>query len=158
VVTASRAFFDTSVLLGGLIELGPASEPAQMIMAAIAGGHVRRPHTAWHCCLEFYAVSTRLPEEVRLSPVDAVRLIEEEILTRFVVRQLPDDEQRRFLRGAADDRLVGGRVYDAHITDIARACRVPVVVTDNVRDFVGLRRHGVDVMSSAAFAETITSS
>ncbi len=35
-VTPSRAFFDTSVLLGGLIELGPASEPAQKIMAAIA--------------------------------------------------------------------------------------------------------------------------
>lgn len=154
-VVPTRAFFDTSVLLGGLIELGPASEPAQKIMAAIATGHVRRPHTAWHCCLEFYAVSTRLPEEVRLSPPDAWRLIEEEILDRFEVRQLPDDHRRAFFHGVADDRLVGGRIYDAHIAEIARLARVPVVVTDNLRHFAALGRRGVDVLSAAQFAETI---
>jgi predicted nucleic acid-binding protein len=156
VVVPSRAFFDTSVLLGGLIELGPASEPAQQIMAAISAGHVRRPRTAWHCCLEFYAVSTRLPEEVRLLPSDAWRLVDEEILSRFEVRQLPEDHRRSFLRAAADDRLVGGRIYDAHIAEIARAARVPVVVTDNLRHFAGLRRHGVDVVTAAQFAGTIT--
>lgn len=155
-VASSRAFFDTSVLLGGLIELGPASASAQKIMAAIAAGRVRRPHTAWHCCLEFYAVSTRLPEELRLSPADAWRLVEEEVLHRFEVRQLPDDHRRSFLRTTADDRLVGGRVYDAHIAEIARIARVPIVVTDNLRHFAGLRRHGVDVVNAAQFAETIT--
>lgn len=157
-VAPPQAFFDTSVLLGGLIELGPASQPAQAIMAAIAAGRVRRPHTAWHCCLEFYAVSTRLPEEVRLAPADAWRLIEEQILGRFVIRQLPDAHQRSFLHAVADERLVGGRIYDAHIGEIARLSRVRVVVTDNVRHFAGLRRHGVDVMTSARFAETITTS
>ena len=157
-VASSRVFFDTSVLLGGLIELGPSSEPAQKIMAAIAAGHVRRPHTAWHCVLEFYAVSTRLPEEVRLSPSDAWRLVDEEILRRFEVRQLPEDHRRPFLHAAADDRLFGGRIYDAHVAEIARVARVPVVVTDNVRHFAGLRRHGVEVMSAARFAETITAS
>jgi len=156
VVAPSRAFFDTSVLLGGLIELGPASEPAQKIMAAITARQVRRPQTAWHCCLEFYAVSTRLPEEVRLLPSDAWRLVEEEILSRFEVRQIPDDHRRSFLHGAADDRLVGGRIYDAHIAEIARVARVPVVVTDNLRHFAGLRRHGVEVVNAAQFAETIT--
>lgn len=155
-VAPSRAFFDTSVLLGGLIELGPASEPAQKIMAAIAAGQVRRPHTAWHCCLEFYAVSTRLPEELRLLPSDAWRLVEEEILSRFEVRQIPDDHRRSFLHAAADDRLVGGRIYDAHIAEIARVARVPLVVTDNLRHFAGLRRHGVEVVNAAQFAETIT--
>jgi predicted nucleic acid-binding protein len=155
-VARSPAFFDTSVLLGGLIELGPASEPAQRIMTAIAARHLRRPHTAWHCCLEFYAVSTRLPEEVRLSPPDAWRLVEEEILGRFAVRQLADDRRRSFLHAAAVDRLVGGRIYDAHIAEIARLARVSVVVTDNLRHFGGLRRHGVDVMNAAQFADTIT--
>jgi len=152
VVAPARAFFDTSVLLGGLIELGPASDAAQTIMVAIAGGHIRRPHTAWHCCLEFYAVATRLPEEVRLSPPDACRLIEEEILQRFEIRELPADQRRSFLQTAAGDRLVGGRIYDAHIAEIARLARVPVVVTDNVRHFAGLRGRGIDVMSAAQFA------
>jgi predicted nucleic acid-binding protein len=155
VVTASRAFFDTSVLLGGLIDLGPASEPAQRIMEAIAAGHVRRPHTAWHCCLEFYAVSTRLREELRLSPADAWRLVNEEILIRFEVHQLPDDQQRHFLHAAADDGLVGGRIYDAHIAEIARVSRVPVVVTENLRHFASLRRQGISVVNATEFAGTM---
>lgn len=157
-VATSRAFFDTSVLLGGLIELGPASESAQKIMAAITAGRVRRPHTAWHCCLEFYAVSTRLPEEVRLSPPDAWQLIDEEILGRFEIRRLPDRDRRAFLHAAAEERLVGGRIYDAHIAEIARLARVPVVVTDNVRHFAGLARRGISVMSAAQFAQQIAAS
>ena len=155
VAAPPSAFLNTSVLLGGLIEIGPASSPAQQIMSAVSSGRVRRPHTAWHCCLEFYAVSTRLPEEVRLRPADAWRLIEEEILSRFVVHQIPDDRRHSFLRNAAEDGLVGGRIYDAHIAEIALASRVNVVVTDNLRHFVGLRRHGVAVMSAAQFAETL---
>ena len=73
---SGAAFFDTSVLLGGLIDLGPSSAPAQRLMTAVATGQLRRVHTAWHCCLEFYAVSTRLPEELRLHPRDAWRLID----------------------------------------------------------------------------------
>jgi predicted nucleic acid-binding protein len=156
VVGPAAVFFDTSVLLGGLIELGAGSRPAQKIMTAVAADHLHRPHTAWHCCLEFYAVSTRLPEELRLSPPDAWRLVEEEILGRFAVHQLPDHRRRPFLRAAADDRLLGGRIYDAHIAEIARLARVSVVVTDNVGHFAGLRRHGVVVMNAAQFAETIT--
>lgn len=154
-MTPERAFFDTSVLIGGLIELGPGSAPAHRIMEAIAEGHVRRPHTAWHCCLEFYAVSTRLPEEVRLAPADAWRLLEEEILTRFDVHQLPDDRKRPFLHATAQDGLVGGRIYDAHIAEVAHACRATLIVTDNVRHFSGLRRQGIAVVRAAEFAARI---
>lgn len=96
---SSPAFFDTSILLGGLIELGPASHSAQRIMAA-----VRRP----------------------------------------------------FLRAAVEDRVAGGRIYDAHIAEIARLARVSVVVTDSVRYFAGLRAHGIQVVNAAEFAGTIT--
>ena len=47
------AFFDTSILVAGLIEIGEASEYPQQIMTAVAGGRIRRAVTAWHCCLEF---------------------------------------------------------------------------------------------------------
>ena len=116
----SAPFFDTSVLLAGLIDLGPSSIPAQQLMTAVANGKLRRVHTAWHCCLEFYAVATRLPEELRLHPTDAWRLIDEELLARFAVHQLAADQQRSFLAGVAEERIAGGRVYDAHIAEIAR--------------------------------------
>ncbi len=68
-------FLDTSVLLGGTINVGPSSRPAQAVMDAVAEGRLRRARTAWHCCLEYYAVATRLPEELRLAPADALRLL-----------------------------------------------------------------------------------
>jgi hypothetical protein len=61
-------------------------------------------------------------------PADAWRLIDEEIFARFMVRDLPDDRRRPFL------------------------------VTDNLRHFIGLRRHGIAVMTAAQFAETLTAS
>jgi predicted nucleic acid-binding protein len=146
-------FFDTSVLLAGLIELGPGSEPAQAVLDAIAERHLGRVHTAWHCCLEFYAVSTRLPVEFRLTPGDAVRLLEEEIISRFEIYQLPEDDRAHFLRAAGHERIAGGRVYDAHIAEIARLSGARIVVTDNRRHFTSLFRHMIPVMSALEFAK-----
>jgi len=144
----SPVFFDTTVLLAGLIDVGPASIPAQKIMTAVAGGRLRNPQTAWHCCLELYAVSTRLPEEFRLAPDDARRLIQEEVLARFHVEQLPADTRRAFLTWAARDRVAGGRIYDAHIAETARQAGARAVVTDNRRHFSALTAHGIRLMNA----------
>ena len=81
-------FVDTNVLLGGLIELGPQVGAAQRIFDAIVAGDVGKPHTAWHCCLEFYSVATRLPEAFRLRPEDASKLLEEEVAVDVAVAEL----------------------------------------------------------------------
>ena len=67
-------FLDTSVLVAGLIELGPQSAPAHRLLHAVAEKTVAPASTAWHCCLEFYSVATRLPAEYRLSTADAQML------------------------------------------------------------------------------------
>jgi hypothetical protein len=102
--------------------------------------------------LEFYAVATRLPEEFRLTPADAFRLLDSEILGRFEVAQLSKARHLSFLRDSVHDRVAGGRIYDAHIAEIARECGARVVITDNVRHFSGLARHGVRVATSAQYA------
>jgi predicted nucleic acid-binding protein len=154
VTALTPAFFDTSVLVAGLMEMGEASEYPQKIMTWIASGQIRRSLTAWHCCLEFYSVATRLPEEFRLAPEDALRLVEEEILARFEVRQLPEQAREPFLRALEHERVVGGRVYDAHIAEIARLSGVKVVVTDNRRHFLSLARHGIRVLGAEEFARS----
>ena len=118
-------FLDTSVLLAGLIEFGPQSAAAHRLLHAVAEKTVTPAATAWHCCLEFYSVSTRLPAEYRLSPPDAARLVEEEI--------------------------GGGRVYDAHIAEVARAAKATVIVTDNRRHFLAALRHGLRVETPGEF-------
>ncbi len=147
-------FFDTTVLVAGLVETDEGSACLE-IFDAIAEGRIRGAATAWHCCLEFYSVSTRLPEDLRLSPDDAVRLVAEEILARFDVLDLPATTRASFLREAVRDRVMGGRVYDAHIAEIARRAGSRTVVTDNRRHFTTLERHGIQVLGSTEFARTL---
>ena len=148
-------FLDTSVLLAGLVDLGPQSIPAQTLLHAVAERSVQPVGTAWHCCLEFYSVATRLPPEFRLQPADAVLLLEQEVLGRMTIRDLPAADRLPFLKLAADDRTAGGRIYDAHIAETARAAGARIIVTDNRRHFLGVLRHGIRVETPAEFLAAI---
>ncbi len=144
-------FLDTSVLLAGLIDVGPQSGPAQQVMHALAEQRIAAASTAWHCCLEFYSVATRLPPEFRLSPADALRLLQEEVLARLAVHDLPADERPPFFTTLVQDAIAGGRVYDAHIAEVARAAGASRIVTDNRRHFLTALRHGLKVETPAEF-------
>jgi predicted nucleic acid-binding protein len=148
-------FLDTSVILAGLIDFGPQSAPAQQLMHAVAEKRVASAATAWHCCLEFFSVATRLPPEFRVSPADAVTLLEEEVFARLTVHDLPAADRLAMLRGAARDAITGGRIYDSHIADVARASGARVVVTDNRRHFVSALRYDLRVETPSEFLETL---
>jgi predicted nucleic acid-binding protein len=148
-------FLDTSVLLAGLIDFGPQSAPAQSLLHAVTEGRVRAAATAWHCCLEFFSVATRLPPEFRLMPGDAVTLLEQEVFARIAIHDLPAADRVAMLRAAAHDAIAGGRVYDAHIAEVARAVRASVIVTDNRRHFLSALRYDVRVETPAEFLASI---
>jgi predicted nucleic acid-binding protein len=150
---AGRPFFDTSVLVSGLIELGDASEPARRILGGIKAGRIRHAHTAWHCCLEFFSVATRLPAGLRLDPRDAWGLMNESVFGLFCVCDVPDAARVPFLREAASQGIAGGRVYDAHIAEAARLAESKIVVTDNPRHFAQLLRHAIRVTSAQEFVD-----
>jgi predicted nucleic acid-binding protein len=149
------AFFDTSVILAGMIDFGRGSHHALLLMDAVADGRIERPLTAWHCCLELYSVTTRLPEEYRLEPEIALRFLREEVFARFSVQDLPAERQEEFLVSAAAEGTTGGRIYDAHIAEIARLSGARLVATENRRHFSSLVRHGIRVLVSAELAEEI---
>jgi predicted nucleic acid-binding protein len=148
---AVTTFLDTSVLLAGLIDFGPQSAPAQSILHAVAEKRVPSPATAWHCCLEFFSVATRLPPEFRVAPSDAVLLLEEEVLARLSIHDLPAADRAPMLRASARDAIAGGRIYDAHIAEVAKASGATVVVTDNRRHFVTALRYDMRVETPAEF-------
>jgi predicted nucleic acid-binding protein len=148
---AVTVFLDTSVLVAGLIDFGPQSGPSHSLLHAVAERTVSPAATAWHCCLEFFSVTTRLPAEFRLSPADGVRLVEEEIFARMSVHDLPAADRAALLRAAAHDSISGGRIYDAHIADVARSAGAAVIVTDNRRHFLAALRHGIRVETPAEF-------
>ena len=150
-------FLDTSVLVAGLIDFGPASAPSQAVMHAVAERTIPAAGTSWHCCLEFYSVATRLPPEFRLSPADASQLLREEVLGRLSVSDLPAVERTGLLRTAVQDQIAGGRIYDTHIAEVARAAGATVIITDNRRHFLAALRYGIRVETPAEFAATLKS-
>lgn len=150
---AVTTFLDTSVLLAGLIDFGPQSAPAQSIFHAIAEQQLDQAGTAWHCCLEFYSVATRVPPEFRLSPAEALQLLDSEVFDRIAVGDLPAGDRSSLLKAAVQDGVSGGRIYDVHIAEIARALGARVIVTDNRRHFMASLRHGIRVETPAEFAE-----
>jgi predicted nucleic acid-binding protein len=152
---AVSVILDTSVLLAGLVDLGPQSAPAQQILHAVAEKTIPSPATAWHCCLEFFSVATRLPPEFRLTPGDAAHLLEEEVFARMTVHDLPQADRRAMLRLLADDGIGGGRIYDVHIAEIARAAGARVIVTDNRRHFLSALRHDLRVETPAEFLASV---
>jgi predicted nucleic acid-binding protein len=154
---AVRVFLDTSVLLAGLIDFGPQSAPAQSLLHAVAEKQVADAGTAWHCCLEFFSVSTRLPAEFRLTAANAAELVEHEIFGRMAIHDLPPAERLPMLKAAARDGTSGGRIYDMHIADVARSAGAAVVVTDNRRHFMAALRHGIRVETPDEFVAGLKS-
>lgn len=154
---AVGVFLDTSVLLSGLIHFGPQSAPAQQIMHAVAEGTLATPGTAWHCCLECYSVSTRLPPEYRLPPDVAAQLLQSEVFDRMAVHDLPAGERRTLLAAAARESIGGGRIYDAHIAEVARSAGASVIVTDNRRHFMAALKYGIRVETPAEFLPSLKS-
>ena len=143
-------FLDTSVLLAGLIDFGPPSAPAHHVLHAVSVGTITAG-TAWHCCLEVYSVATRLPPEFRVSPADATRLLREEVFARMAIQDLPSSDREPFLALLVQEGIAGGRIYDAHIAEVARAAGARVIVTDNRRHFLAALRHGIRVETPVEF-------
>jgi hypothetical protein len=79
--------------------------------------------------------------------------LEDDILPGFDLHDLPPSHRLPFLQGAVHERIGGGRVYDAHIADVARHAGATVVVTENMRHFTSLRRYSVRVWTSAELVD-----
>ena len=100
-------------------------------------------------------MSSRLPPEFRLSPALALKLLEVEISGRLEINDLPATARLPMLRHAAAEGTAGGRIYDTHIAEVARAAGASIIVTDNRKHFVAALRHGLRVETTAEFAAGI---
>lgn len=95
--------------------------------------------------IEAYAVLTRLPPPHRLSPQDAIALIETNFLTEGTLAGLDHSAVRPLLQEAAQLDIAGGRTYDWVIAACARAARVKTLLTFNTRDFLSFQLNGIEI-------------
>ena len=95
--------------------------------------------------VEAYAVLTRLPPPHRLSPRDALALLEANFLRGKRVLGLSGRTYRELLRSAPERRIVG-RVYDAVIVECAVGGAANALLTFNERDFLPLAPPGLEIV------------
>ncbi len=93
---------------------------------------------AAHSLVEAYSVLTRLPRGRRLSPSDAMRIINRSFISRGEVVSLNSEEYVEFLRRMSDQAVSGGQVYDALIVACAVKAKVGLLLTLNARHFLPL--------------------
>lgn len=103
-----------------------------------------RMATAAHAAAEAYAVLTRLPPPHRLSPADALALIDGNFLEGAVA--LDSGGYRELLRRAGADGISGGRTYDAIIAECALLAKAGTMLTFNARHFGNLEIAGLRVV------------
>lgn len=90
-----------------------------------------------HALFEAYAVLTRLPPPYRLSPGDAMTLLDRNWEAAETVALTATDTWRA-LRELSAAGITGGRIYDACIAASARKAKCEEILTWTVRHFAGL--------------------
>lgn len=97
--------------------------------------------------VESYAVLTRLPSPYRLSPANALTLLEanfpEECAHPVV---LDSSEYAKLVNGAPSRGIVGGAMHDAVIYACAEAAGAAAVLTFNERHFRRIALAGVNLI------------
>lgn len=88
--------------------------------------------------IEAYSVLTRLPAPHRLSPADALSLMQANFMRPVKVVALAPDDYGTILRGAPAAGIAGGRIYDAIIAACAHMGNARTLLTFNDSHFRSL--------------------
>jgi predicted nucleic acid-binding protein len=135
--------FDTSVIVAGVLGWHEHHKSAlATLQHAFDHGRVVLPGPA---LVETYSVLTRLPAPHRISPNDALELLDATFHDGATVVALGSTELWRFLRGCPAAQIAGGRTYDAHILACADKGKADVLWTFNEHDFAALEHPTIDI-------------
>lgn len=95
--------------------------------------------------IESYSVLTRLPPPHRLSPVDALALLDANFMRAKIIA-LDGRSYVALLRRAAVDGIAGGQTYDAVIAACVLKAKAHALLTFNADHFRSLAETGMNVV------------
>jgi predicted nucleic acid-binding protein len=96
--------------------------------------------------IESYSVLTRLPAPHRISPTDALNLLDANFMQGIQATALTASAYLRLLRGAPAVSIAGGRTYDAVIAACAKKANVQVLLTFNAPHFTLFAGEGLEIV------------
>jgi len=118
-----RIFCDTSVLVAAALQAHAEHRSCKLLLERIQSEE-DTAHAAAHALAETFAVLSRMPTKPKLSPPDALEIIEHDFLPHFVFVPPQTEDYLHSLRELARRNLSGGRVYD--MLHLRAAGRLPV--------------------------------
>jgi predicted nucleic acid-binding protein len=127
-------FFDTTVLVAGSEQSHPHYAQARPALLRVATGQ-DKGFIGMHSFAEVFAALTRLPVQPRIHPVEAVRIVTENILPHFDVVSLDKDDYLEAMNTMASGAWIGAKIYDALLLRCAAKCAVDRIYTFNLADF-----------------------
>ncbi len=127
-------FFDTTVLVASSEQSHPHHAQARPALLRVAKGQDNGFISA-HSIAEVYAALTRLPVQPRIHPVEAVRMITENILPHFEVIPLDKQDYWEVLKTMASEGWIGAKIYDALLLRCAAKRNPERIYTFNLADF-----------------------
>jgi predicted nucleic acid-binding protein len=127
-------FFDTTVLVAASEQSHPHYAQARPALLRVAAGR-DKGFMGLHSIAEVFATLTRLPVQPRIHPVEAARIVTENILPHFEVVSLGKKDYLEALHTMASDGWIGAKIYDALLLSCAGRCAVERIYTFNLGDF-----------------------
>ncbi len=96
-----------------------------------------------HSIAEVYAALTRVPVQPRIHPVEAARIISENILPHFAVLAIRKEDYLEALNMMAAGSWIGAKIYDVLLLQCAGRCAADRIYTFNLADFRQLAPDGL---------------
>jgi predicted nucleic acid-binding protein len=135
-------FFDTTVLVAASEQSHPHYAQARPALLRVAAGQ-DKGFMGQHSIAEVFAALTHLPVQPRIHPVEAVRIVTENILPNFEVVPLGKEDYLEALNMMASGGWVGAKIYGALLLRCATRCAVERIYTFNLGDFRQLAPAGL---------------
>ncbi len=127
-------FFDTTVLVAASERSHPHYAQAWPALRRVATG-ADHGFISAHSITEVYASLTRLPVQPRIHPVEASRIITDNILPHFEVIPIVKSDYLAALRSMTSGGWSGAKIYDALLLCGAAKCNPDRIYTFNLGDF-----------------------
>ena len=130
-------FFDTTVLVAASVQDHP--HHVQALPAVRRVQHRQdKGFISVHSITEVYATLTRLPVRPRIHPVEAQRILVEDLLPYFDTVSIDQSDYVNTLSNIATHGWIGAKIYDALLLSCAAKCVADRIYTFNLGDFRAL--------------------
>jgi predicted nucleic acid-binding protein len=127
-------FFDTTVLVAASVQAHPHYPRARPALQRVVKAQ-DRGFICVHSMAEVYAALTRLPVRPRIHPLEALRILTDNILPHFETIAISKRDYIEALNTVGSGGYSGGKIYDALLLCSAAKNPVARLYTFNLVDF-----------------------